>query len=332
MRMTFLGHAGLFIETKHGSILLTRGSIPPTSPPGSPSPATKISPPRWRQSRLCLRLAPAPRPLRPGVAARARLQRRHRPLAGLPARRCSKTRCVTRLHQIHPHQERRVDATDGGLKMAILAQIAPTDGPLGDSGLIVDDGETRIFDQNDSRPVDIGSARQPRPVRRPLPAILRRDLVSDGLPLPGEDDARAGPQEARERDGARPALYQERSARPSSIPSAGPPCFLDDELFGFNDFDRDPTNTFPDQTVFLDYMPSQGLRRRPPDDPRHGRRLSGDRRATGRPSHTQIDEREAHLHRKARLPGSLQGAPAARIDASKASWPRGQVDVLTSLK
>jgi len=39
---------------------------------------------------------------------------------------------------------------------------------------------------------------------------------------------------------------------------AGPPCFLDDEFFDFNDFGDDPANVFPDQTVYLDYMRSEG--------------------------------------------------------------------------
>src|SRR5260370_7878022 len=42
------------------------------------------------------------------------------------------------------------------------------------------------------------------------------------------------------------------------VPSAGPPCFLDDHLFTFNDFDRDPANTFPDQQCFIEYMPEHG--------------------------------------------------------------------------
>ncbi|HWK80935.1 MAG TPA: MBL fold metallo-hydrolase, partial [Thermomicrobiales bacterium] len=41
-----------------------------------------------------------------------------------------------------------------GLKVMITSLIAPADGPLGDSGLSLDDGEVRIFNQNDSRPVD----------------------------------------------------------------------------------------------------------------------------------------------------------------------------------
>src|SRR5438046_712452 len=41
-------------------------------------------------------------------------------------------------------------------------------------------------------------------------------------------------------------------------PIDGPLGFLDQELFQFNDFDRDPTNTFPDQTVFIEYMQERG--------------------------------------------------------------------------
>jgi UDP-MurNAc hydroxylase len=40
---------------------------------------------------------------------------------------------------------------------------------------------------------------------------------------------------------------------------AGPPCFLDDDLFAFNDLDGDPANIFPDQLVFLDELTRVGL-------------------------------------------------------------------------
>ena len=41
MRITFLGHAGLYIETEAGSVLCARGSTRPTPAPGSPSRATR---------------------------------------------------------------------------------------------------------------------------------------------------------------------------------------------------------------------------------------------------------------------------------------------------
>ena len=37
----------------------------------------------------------------------------------------------------------------------IIALRAPADGPIGDSGLVVDDGETVAFNMNDARPVDL---------------------------------------------------------------------------------------------------------------------------------------------------------------------------------
>jgi UDP-MurNAc hydroxylase len=45
------------------------------------------------------------------------------------------------------------------------------------------------------------------------------------------------------------------------FPSAGPPCFLDDDLFALNDFDNAPDNIFCDQTVFLDYLKANDCER-----------------------------------------------------------------------
>ena len=44
------------------------------------------------------------------------------------------------------------------------------------------------------------------------------------------------------------------------VPSAGPPCFLDPDLFQLNDFDGADDNIFPDQKVFLDRVARAGLR------------------------------------------------------------------------
>src|SRR5438445_646928 len=42
------------------------------------------------------------------------------------------------------------------------------------------------------------------------------------------------------------------------FPTAGPPCFLDEELWGFNDIFGDESNIFPDQRVYLDWLGEQG--------------------------------------------------------------------------
>ena len=42
------------------------------------------------------------------------------------------------------------------------------------------------------------------------------------------------------------------------FPTAGPPCFLDEELWGFNDIFGDESNIFPDQLVYLDWLRDNG--------------------------------------------------------------------------
>src|SRR4029077_5221805 len=49
----------------------------------------------------------------------------------------------------------RVSGPKGDLDVMIIALRAPADGPIGDSGLVVDDGETVCFNMNDARPVDL---------------------------------------------------------------------------------------------------------------------------------------------------------------------------------
>ncbi len=42
-----------------------------------------------------------------------------------------------------------------GLRLTILALTTPGDGPIGDSALIVDDGQHKLLNQNDAHPTDI---------------------------------------------------------------------------------------------------------------------------------------------------------------------------------
>ena len=88
MRVTFLGQAGLFIETRAGSILCDPwfspayfGSLVPV--PGQRRHRSGAD----RQPDVPVHLAPPPRPLRSGLAERPRLEGRHRPAARLPDRR-----------------------------------------------------------------------------------------------------------------------------------------------------------------------------------------------------------------------------------------------------
>ena len=166
-----------------------RGSRRRTSARGSRSPATTASiRPSVVGTRLPLRLAPAPRPLRSRVARPPRAQAgpraaarvRHRPArTGAGARSASTTFVRTK------HGE-RIDLD--GLGVTILAMTSPADGPLGDSAIILDDGTARVLNQNDARPGNLDELHDARPVRRAAAAVLGRDLVSDRLRLPGRGE------------------------------------------------------------------------------------------------------------------------------------------------
>ena len=54
--------------------------------------------------------------------------------------------------------------------------------------------------------------------------------------------------------------YVENVDARAVVPSAGPPCFLDPELFGLNMIDGDELSIFPDQRAFLDRLDRAGRR------------------------------------------------------------------------
>jgi UDP-MurNAc hydroxylase len=141
---------------------------------------------------------------------------------------------------------------DGGLRVMINALTSPTDGPIGDSGLAVDDGRVRIYNQNDSRPVEAG------PIERfgTLDAHFLQYSGAIWYPMVYDFPERMKETvgKRKRRNGmARALKYVEQYGATHVFPFAGPPCFLDDELFHLNDVDRDEANVFPDQFVFLDF-------------------------------------------------------------------------------
>ena len=60
-------------------------------------------------------------------------------------------------------------------------------------------------------------------------------------------------RQAEARPAVRPdvPLHRRPARRRYVFPIAGPPCFLDDELWQFNDIFGDEGNIFPDQSVFI---------------------------------------------------------------------------------
>jgi len=155
----------------------------------------------------------------------------------------------------------RISGPKGDLDVMIIALRAPADGPIGDSGLVVDDGETVCFNMNDARPVDLDV------VHADFGHVDVHMLQYSGAiwyPMVYEMPARAkqafGTQK-RQRQMDRCRQYIAQVGATWVVPSAGPPCFLDPELRDLNDDHGDPANIFPDQAVFLDQMREHGHQR-----------------------------------------------------------------------
>lgn len=145
-----------------------------------------------------------------------------------------------------------------GLDVMIIALRSPADGPIGDSALVLDDGETVFFNMNDARPVDLDLlAREFGRVdvhALQFSGAIWYPMVYD---LPERAKVAFGTQK-RQRQMDRARRYVEQVGASWVIPSAGPPAFLDDALRHLNDDRGDGSNIFPDQTVFLDQMQRNG--------------------------------------------------------------------------
>lgn len=152
----------------------------------------------------------------------------------------------------------RVSGPGGEIDIMIIALRAPADGPIGDSGLVVSDGETTCFNMNDARPVDMDVLHDAfGHVDIHLlqySGAIWYPMVYD---IPNRTKSNFGKQK-RQRGMDRARSYIEQVGATWVVPSAGPPVFLDDELRYLNDDRGDEGNIFPDQMVFLEQMKIHG--------------------------------------------------------------------------
>lgn len=146
----------------------------------------------------------------------------------------------------------------GELDIMIIALRAPADGPIGDSGLVVSDGVTTAFNMNDARPIDLdmlaGEFGHIDVHMLQYSGAIWYPMVYD---MPARAKEAFGTQK-RQRQMDRCRQYIAQVGATWVVPSAGPPCFLDDELRWLNDDRGDPANIFPDQMVFLDQLRRHG--------------------------------------------------------------------------
>jgi UDP-MurNAc hydroxylase len=152
----------------------------------------------------------------------------------------------------------RVSGPKGDLDVMIIALRAPADGPIGDSGLVLSDGETVAFNMNDARPVDLdvleANFGHVDVHMLQYSGAIWYPMVYD---MPARAKSAFGIQK-RQRQMDRCRQYIAQVDATWVVPSAGPPCFLDPELRDLNDDHGDPANIFPDQVVFLDQLCRNG--------------------------------------------------------------------------
>ncbi len=125
--------------------------------------------------------------------------------------------------------------------------------------MVVSDGVTRLVNQNDCRTTDLGALTAHGPVDLhwlQYSGAIWSPMVYE---MP-EADKRLLCEAKVESQFARAMRYVESIGARAVVPSAGPPAFLDDELFHLNVIRGDELSIFPDQRVFLERLAASGHR------------------------------------------------------------------------
>jgi UDP-MurNAc hydroxylase len=256
VRATSLGHAGILIETAHGSILCDPWFVPaffgswfvfPRNDQLSDDLLARVERPDYLYishlhgdhldaAFLAEHVNRGATLLLPGFPT-SELERRRRALG---------FRNFVRTRDGEPVQL-------GGLEVAIHVETSITDGPGGDSALVVFDGESRIVNQNDCRLNDLTA------VTRHGPVDMQWLQYSGAIWFPmvydePEDVKRELATAKVESQFGRAIRYVDAVGARVVVPSAGPPCFLDPELFPLNVITGDEISIFPDATAFLERL------------------------------------------------------------------------------
>jgi UDP-MurNAc hydroxylase len=260
MRATSLGHAGILIESAHGSIVCDPWFVPAFLGSWFPFPrndrldddvlariegadllyVSHLHGDHWDEPWLQAHLRRDIGVLLPGYPTRE-LERRMRELG------------FTNLIRTVDREELDLD----GLTVAIHVETSITDGPGGDSALVVSDGTARMVDQNDCRTADLDALRSHGPVDLhwlQYSGAIWYPMVYD---VPADElthlvRAKVDSQLARA------MRYVEAVGARAVVPSAGPPCFLDPELFHLNVITGDEASIFVDQRAFLERLGDSG--------------------------------------------------------------------------
>lgn len=257
MRITGIGHAGLFIETAHGSILCDPWVNPAFFGSWFPFPdntdldwdrlgrtdylyVSHLHRDHFDAELLAKHVRKNARVLLPDFPT----DELEAELADLGFRHFVRTRTGEPF-------------TSDGLRLMITSLTGPSDGPIGDSALSVDDGETVILNQNDAHPLDVPAIREFGEVDGyflQFSGAIWWPMVYD-LPLSARQEFA---RRKREGQTERAFRYIDDVGAAHVFPTAGPPCFLDEELFHLNGEGEQGESIFTDQVQFLERMRETG--------------------------------------------------------------------------
>ena len=253
MRITGLGHAGMFIETTGGSILCDPWVKPAFFGSWFPFPDNRQL--DWE---------------RYGKADYLYVSHRHRDHFDPWLLQKYVPRDIEVLLPEYPTDDleqdlRKLGFTNilytqagqvierGSLRMMVTPLRAPSDGPIGDSSLSLDDGTASILNQNDSHPLDLErllSFSSPQAYFTQFSGAIWWPMVYD---LP-EDAKRTFADLKRESQHKRAMFYIEKVDAPHVFPMAGPPMFLRDDLFDYNGLGKQGDSIFTHQVDFIERM------------------------------------------------------------------------------
>jgi UDP-MurNAc hydroxylase len=218
-----------------------------------------------------------------------------------------------------------------GVRVMIQALTSPTDGPIGDSSIWVEDNGVRLLNQNDARPTDLSEFAKLGHVHAHLLQFSGAIWYPMVYELPTAAKSAFGKQK-RERQFDRTVRYIDDLKASWVFPIAGPPCFLDEELWRFNDIAHDGRhdegNIFPDQQVFLDHMAELGRHNGVLLLPATVAEVTEDDCVVRHPvadTRAFFADKEQHLREYAQRQRPV-------IEAAKRSWSHPEIDVLAELK
>ena len=332
MRAISIGHAGILVETRQATIVCDPWFVPafhgswfvfPRNDRLSPELMRKITEPDY----LYISHQHADHLDEPWL--REHMNKDVRVLLpDYPTKELQRQLAGLGFHQFIQTRDAEEHDLGDGLTVAIHVESTITDGPGGDSAIVISDGESRLVNQNDCRTGDLAALRKHGPIDMhwlQFSGAIWYPMVYDEPRATLKELAR----KKVESQFARALTYVEALDAQVVVPSAGPPCFLDEDLFDANWITGDEVSIFPDQTLFLEHLA------------KHGRtgimNVPGTTISTAshevHMAHPASDtEAKRPFIDKAAYLREYQTDWAPWLRELKASWPEERTDLLTALK